>query len=136
MGDGPAPAMEARALSAYRRMQTGPGHRVRLEEAVNAIAHGEEIGERRPHEGHGVDALRPEAALHPRPEVLQPLQTVLGRIAGDQGRIDRPDRGSDHPVRFDPLFVQGFVDAGLVGAQRPAALQDQNSLARLVRPAI
>ena len=52
-----------------------------------------------------------------------------GRIAGDQGGIDRPDRGADHPVGLDAGFLQGLVDPGLVGAERSAALEHQDDLA-------
>ena len=67
---------------------------------------------------------------HAVPEFLQPGQTRCGLIAGDQARVDGADRGADDPVRLDAGFVQGLVDAGLVGAERAAALEDQHDLAR------
>ena len=45
------------------------------------------------------------------------------------GGVDGADRGADDPVGLDAGFVQRLVDAGLVGAQRAAALQHQHDLA-------
>ena len=68
---------------------------------------------------------------------LQPRQPVLRRIAGDQAGVDGADRGADDPVRLDAGLMQRLVDAGLVGAERAAALQHQHDLARQVlAPAI
>jgi hypothetical protein len=49
----------------------------------------------------------------------------MGRIACDDGGIDRPDRDASDPVRMDVRFCQRLVDASLVGPQRTAALQEQ-----------
>ena len=69
---------------------------------------------------------------HARPEFLQLLEALAARIAGDQARIDRADRGADDPVRLDAVLVQRVIDAGLIGAERAAALQHQNDLALAV----
>src|SRR5690242_5186952 len=62
------------------------------------------------------------------PELAQPPQAVLRLVAGDDGAIDGADRGADDPVGLDALFAQGFVDAGLIGAERAAALEHQHGL--------
>jgi hypothetical protein len=49
----------------------------------------------------------------------------MGRIACDDGGIDRPDRDASDPVRMDISLRQRLVDASLVGPQRTAALQEQ-----------
>jgi len=64
---------------------------------------------------------------------LQFLHAVLRLVAGDQAGIDGADGGADHPVRPDTRFVQRLVHAGLVGAERAAALQDENVLAETRR---
>jgi hypothetical protein len=69
--------------------------------------------------------------LDPAPEFLQLRESVLWLVAGDDGGVDRADRRSDQPVGLDPGLVQGLVDAGLVGAERAAALEDEDDLAEL-----
>ena len=44
--------------------------------------------------------------LDARPEVPQALEPALGRVAADQRRIDRADRGTDDPVGLDAGLVQ------------------------------
>ena len=56
-------------------------------------------------------------------------QPVLGLVAGDQARIDGADRRADDPIRLDAGLVQGLIDAGLIGAERTAALEDEDDLA-------
>ena len=89
---------------------------------------------------HGVGAGRSErrrgelgrkAVGHLSPEGAHALQPLSGRIAGDQGGVDRADGGSDHPIGLDAEFLQGLVDAGLVGAQGATALEDKDDLAQL-----
>ncbi len=68
------------------------------------------------------------------------LEAMFDRISGDQRGVDRADRGADHPVGLDARFVQRLVDADLVGAERAAALEDQDDLTqrgleRTARPA-
>ena len=70
------------------------------------------------------------------PEDLKPLQTPLRRIAGDDRRIDRADRHAAHPVRLDARFVQRLIDAGLIGAERAAALQHQRDPVAAIRPPV
>jgi hypothetical protein len=55
---------------------------------------------------------------------------MLGFVTCDQAGIDRPDRGTDNPVRLDADFVQCLINAGLIGAERPTALEHQHDLAR------
>jgi hypothetical protein len=52
----------------------------------------------------------------------------LAWISGNQACIDRADRRADDPVRVNSVFVQRVVDTGLVGAERAAALQNQDGL--------
>src|ERR687892_2580381 len=76
---------------------------------------------------------------HPVPELPEPWQAVRHFIAGDQARIDGADRGADDPVRLDAGLVQCRIDAGLVGAERATALEDNDDLVRsgrlLINPA-
>ena len=53
---------------------------------------------------------------------------IGGLVAGDQRAIDGADRGADDPIRLDAAFHERLVDAGLIGAERAAALQDQHHL--------
>jgi hypothetical protein len=62
------------------------------------------------------------------PELPQPLDTFFRRIAGDQGRVDGADRDAGDPVRMQVRLGQGLVDAGLIRAERTAALQQQHGL--------
>jgi hypothetical protein len=55
---------------------------------------------------------------------------MLRFIARDQTGINRSDRGTDNPIRLDAGFVQRLINAGLIGAERPAALQHKHNLAR------
>jgi hypothetical protein len=68
------------------------------------------------------------------PEDLKPFQTRLRWIAGNDRGIDRADRHPAHPIRLDAAFLQSLIDAGLVGAQRPAALQHQRNPVAAIRP--
>ena len=70
------------------------------------------------------------------PEDLQPLQTPLRWIAGDDRRIDRADRYPAHPIRLDAGFVQRLIDTGLVGAERAAALQHQRDPVAAIGPPV
>ena len=64
------------------------------------------------------------------PECLQPRHAILRRVAGDDRAVDCADRRADDPVGLDARLVQRLIDADLVGAQRTAALQHQDHLAR------
>jgi hypothetical protein len=104
--------------------------RVRPEEAGDAVGDGRPVGELLVETGKGVAEIPDRLLLHPLPEFLQARQPLLGLVARDQAGIDRPDRSADDPVRLDAGLVQRLVDAGLVGAERSAALQHQHDLAR------
>ena len=118
-------------VGAERIAVAGMGQRVGPEETWNAV------GYRRPVREFFVEARKDVAKipdrilLHLLPEFAQPRQTVLRCITGDQAGIDGADRGADDPVRLDAGLVQRLVDAGLIGAERAAALQHQHDLPRL-----
>jgi len=67
-------------------------------------------------------------ALHPAPEFLQPVEAILGLIAGDQAGVDGADRRADDPIRLDPGFVERLIDTRLVSAERAAALEHEHDL--------
>ena len=71
------------------------------------------------------------ARRHAVPECDQALDPPLGRIAGQQGGVDRTDRNSRHPVRREAALGHAFVDSRLVGAQRAAALKREDGLLML-----
>ena len=116
-------------IGAERIAVAGMRQRVGPEEAGNAVGHGRPIGQLFVEAGKDVAKTPDRVLLHPLPEFPQPRQPVLRRIAGDQAGIDGADRGADDPVRLDAGFVQRLIDAGLVGAERAAALQHQHDLA-------
>ena len=109
------------------------GQRVGPEEGRDARGDGEQVATSGPQHRHGAEQAMQRTVLHAAPELLEPLQPVGGLVAGDQAGIDGADRGADHPVRLDAGLVQRLVDADLIGAQRPAALEDQDVLAELFR---
>ena len=86
--------------------------------------------------GHVVQRLdAPERlALDPRPQFAQPIEPLTDLVAGDDGAVDRADRRADDPIRLDPGFVHGLIDAALVGAERAAALEHQDHLPGHGRP--
>ena len=59
------------------------------------------------------------------PEFAQPLDAPFRRIAGDQRRVDRADRNARDPVGMQIGLGQRLIDAGLIRAERAAALQQQ-----------
>ena len=59
------------------------------------------------------------------PEGSQSLKATLGRIAGNDRRVDAADRNAADPVRLHAFFMQGLIDPGLIGAERAAALEDE-----------
>ena len=59
------------------------------------------------------------------PERPQSFDAVLRPVAGDDRAVDAADRYACDPVRLQLRLVQCLVHAGLVGAERTAALQDQ-----------
>src|SRR5450755_2179630 len=62
------------------------------------------------------------------PELPQFFDTLLRRIAGDQCSVHGTDRNAGNPIRMEVSFGESLIDAGLIGAERPAALQQQNGL--------
>ena len=66
---------------------------------------------------------------------LQLAQTVLGWIAGDDRRIDRADGDAGHPVGLDAGLVHRLINAGLIGAERAAALQHKRDAVAAFRVA-
>ncbi|MGF6676526.1 hypothetical protein OKW44_004400 [Paraburkholderia sp. WSM4174] len=69
---------------------------------------------------------RPERRLADRlPELQQTLDASFRWIARNDRRIQCTDRDARDPVRFDAGFVKSLKDAGLIGAERAAALQHQ-----------
>ena len=71
--------------------------------------------------------------LDPLPKFAQPSDTfALGR-AGDQRRVDGPDRSSNDPVRFDAGFGESFIHSHLVSAERTSTLEHQHRLAECLR---
>ena len=69
-----------------------------------------------------------EAARHLFPERAQSLAATLGRIAGDDGRVDGADRDAGNPARHVAGLGQRGIRAGLISAERSAALQHENRL--------
>src|ERR1700681_3251694 len=62
------------------------------------------------------------------PELPQFFDTFFRRIAGDQCGVHGTDRDAGHPIRVKVGFSESLVDAGLIGAERPTALKQQNGL--------
>src|SRR6267143_4319456 len=123
---GPVPR---RVIHAKRRVHAAPGNGARHEEAGNAADVRRQVGVPvvRPGPDHRLDPA-PEPYLVP--ELEQARQALFGRVAGDDRAVDGADRGADDPVGLDARLVQRLVDADLVGAERAAALQHEDDLAR------
>ena len=49
-------------------------------------------------------------------------------VAGDDRGIDGADRDAGDPVRLEIEVTQRLIGAGLIGAERAAALQNQHAL--------
>src|SRR5450755_3989503 len=62
------------------------------------------------------------------PELPQFFDTPLRRIAGDQCSVHGTDRNAGNPIRVEVGFRESLVDASLIGAERPSALQQQDGL--------
>ena len=65
------------------------------------------------------------------PEFLEALHPLFGRIAGDDRGIDGADRNAGNPFRLETDMAKRLIGAGLIGAERAAALQHQHRYARL-----
>ena len=113
-----------------RDVRVDEGGRVGAEEGGDAGADRHHIA------GHHAEPVRRcshnVVLLDPAPEFRQPVHPLAGRASGDQRGVDRPDGGSDHPVRIDAGFMQRLVDADLVGAESAAALKNQHGLAEIL----
>ena len=59
------------------------------------------------------------------PEFPQSLDALVRRIAGDQGRVHGADRNAGDPIGMEVRLRQRLIDAGLIGAERASALQQQ-----------
>src|SRR5476649_1399836 len=116
--------IKGRALGADLGVQIPPRGRIRREERRYALPHDHRVGVGARQAGQAERIL-----LHAVPELAQPLQPQLRRIAGDDGAVDGADRCADHPIRLQPRLVHGLVDAELISPQRAAALQHQHDLA-------
>ncbi len=108
----------------------GMGERIGPEEASNALCDRRPVGQLLVESGKSTAEIPGRVLLHPLPEFLQAREPGLRLIAGDQARVDRPDRGADDPVRLDAGFVQRLIDAGLIRAERTPTLEHQHDLAR------
>jgi hypothetical protein len=62
---------------------------------------------------------------HLCPKLAQPIGAGIRRIAGNDGRIDRPNRDAGDPIGMYSGLREGLVDAGLIGPERAAALQHE-----------
>src|ERR1043166_1133378 len=108
--------------------------RIGDEEIRQAASHDAEIHAGRAEEG-GPPIAEWVFMPHPGPESLKSPQTVLWRVAGDQGRVNGADRGANDPVERHSRFLKGLEYAGLIGAERSPALQDEYCLGAGVRRA-
>ncbi len=59
------------------------------------------------------------------PELPEAFDPPFRRVAGDQGRIDGADGDSGDPMWMEVRFGKRLIDAGLIGAQGSATLQQQ-----------
>src|SRR6266536_387828 len=104
------------------------GHRTRREES-RCTTRESEIGAHLVEEIAAVVAERRPTPWRVRsrlrPKLAQPVYASTGRVAGDDGRVNRSDRYAGDPVRMDVCLRQGLVHAALVGPQCTAALQNQ-----------
>lgn len=62
------------------------------------------------------------------PEAAQACDAILRCISGDDRCVDRTDRDSGHPIGWIFGGGQRLVDAGLIAAERTAALQNERNL--------
>ncbi|MET3334933.1 hypothetical protein ABIF61_003457 [Bradyrhizobium japonicum] len=62
-----------------------------------------------------------------RPEIAEPVNTGLRRVACDDRGVDCADRNAGHPIWMDAGFGERLIDARLVGPQSAAALQQQGN---------
>ena len=113
-----------------RHVPAQEGERIGLEEAGDPGGERVPVGQARADPRQPGDGLERRRMLDAPPELAQLGEPVLRLVAGDDGGVDRADRRSDQPVGLDAGLVQRLVDAGLVGAERPAALEDEDDLTK------
>jgi hypothetical protein len=65
------------------------------------------------------------------PEAAQLLDTVFRPVAGDDRPVDGADRDAGDPTGGEAVLAQGLEDARLIGAERAAALQDEDDIVPL-----
>ena len=119
----------AHGLGRERHLLAKEGQGIGLEEAAHPLGGGRPVAQHRAQQRKARQALDHRGLLDPAPELPQLGNSVLRPVAGDQARIDRPDRGADHPVGLDARLMHRLVDAGLIGAERAPALEDEDDLA-------
>ena len=78
-----------------------------------------------PQPGPAVAPAVVAGVAHQFPELAQPPDAALGRVAGDDGAVDGADGDAGDPGGGDAGRHQPLVHAGLIGAERAAALQQQ-----------
>ena len=69
-----------------------------------------------------------EAGGNAPPEGPEPLDAMFRPVAGDDRAIDGADRDAGDPLRLDTMLGKRLVGAGLIGAERPTALQNEDGL--------
>ncbi len=104
-------ARREEAGHAEGRDQRGAGF---VEQRARAVARGDRIPRHR--------------RRHHLPEFLEAIDALVGLVAGDDRGIDGADRDARDPFRFEPGAAQRLKGAGLIGAERAAALQHQHAL--------
>src|SRR5262249_26634337 len=93
--------VEAGAVPSEWIVRAEKSQRIGLEESGNSAEQGRPIG-RGVGEPWPVRQTPEFLALHAAPELLQPVEAMLGLVAGDQASVDGADRSADDPVRLDP----------------------------------
>src|SRR6516162_3070766 len=60
--------------------------------------------------------------LHAIPKLGKLIKSLPRFVAGDDGAVNRTDRGADDPVGLDPALVERLINATLICAERAPAL--------------
>src|SRR5690606_19456777 len=61
------------------------------------------------------------------PEGVEPFDAPFGWVAGDDGHVQGANGNAGQVRQLDASFLQALVDAGLVGPQGAAALENQGA---------
>src|SRR5262249_23473688 len=69
-----------------------------------------------------------------RPETPKLVDTPVGRVAGDNGGVDRANGYAGDEIRLDVCLMKGRMDARLISAERAAPLQNQRDAIAARRP--